>query len=216
MAEANLIGREASYNAQAERALALVKVIEARQSGKPRAVQKAWAQLRAAKEDQKDAESEAQATISGLGLWRTVGKTDALQYKLYIHGTQGTAVERHNKELLGEEGLAKRSRKAKTYNKAYAAQLAGFYGRAMAAMKAAADGLKAPAEADAPAAEGAPNAPGVAPNAAEVPPNAAGVAANDAELPRKPAAVAPKGKAGAPNAKAGAPKAAAPAPAKAR
>lgn len=137
MAEANLRGHERIYAAQARRARALARVVYLRGKGAPKAeIEKAWREAKAAKAEARSAASMMRSTVSMQGIWRTLSWSDAIQYKGYVHGGQGTAKQKFLEQKLDKPGMADYARKAAAADQLFKAQLGNFYGRAAAAMQA--------------------------------------------------------------------------------
>jgi hypothetical protein len=135
MADANLRAYEKVYSAMARRSLALARVVRLRaKGGSPAELRKAWGEVRDAKADARIAKSSMEAAVAAIGLWRTLGQTDAVAYRTYIHGGKETA-DQKMLEGKGPAAMKKVQELGKAYGEAYKGQLVSFYGRASAAMQ---------------------------------------------------------------------------------
>lgn len=145
IAEANLKGNRAIYEAKQQRALALSKLAKLKADGASKQqISAAWAVVKAARVTQKQAERDLSREISRVGLLRN-RVTDATQYNLYIHGGQGTARQKHL-ERQGPAAMAAYKQRSERFGKAFAGQVVGLYGRAQVALQTVRQQLGQPAQ----------------------------------------------------------------------
>jgi hypothetical protein len=138
MAEANLRGHKAIYEARGQRAAALSKILSLRKSGASKSqIKVAWGKVKQARKAERDARAKMHREISAIGLSRNT-ISDATQYQGYIHGGQATAKQKFLEKRFEKDPAAMKAyaARAELHGKAFKAQIIHLYGRAQAAMKA--------------------------------------------------------------------------------